>query len=893
MRFVSNGFGATKLVAVLSLLAVCEAAKAQAGLNEAFDWHWGSWRVTVAGNQVIVRRHQAKVLTLTPPAGMEFVKGQWQGPTATLKFQGNSGQGTWFFGLTINGLNLVAQHSFTSPTENTWRWAVVNPNLLRGASSLPASDEWSGLTLFGAVTINIGGFSAQTRWRRTPEGLVAELVYPAGARGFNAQLELRLPPHWFLTEQPQGSAVVHPIDLVQGEFWNLPLIPKPKRLRWGDESFRFGRQVFIFVEDDRFLKAATNLQSYLQTRWLRQVVIRKLSDGMPLERGIVFAKWREGKETSQSLLPDLREGLEVGDLGSEGYALVASSKGVWVFAPDPDGAFWAAQTIKQLVRLTDDGALIVPGVFIHDFPDFAFRGVHIVLDDYSPELHGRLIEQVFAPLKFNKIVMQVDHIKWERHPEIWQPWSLSKESVRELLRKAEANNMEVIPLLPTLSHCEYLFGSLAGGSPKVNAEIAEDPTTAYLYCPNLERTYRTVFDLLGELIELFKPRWVHIGHDEVLSRGRFASCVRCQGMQPHFLFAEDVKRLYAFLKERGIGVMMWGDMLLRPDEAFDAAHGGEPHNFWLARRLIPKDIVIVDWHYQPAPRYPSVSVFKREGFEVIGATWRNLQTIVEFSKAAKEAGALGMLQTTWTGFGNNRNALRDFPDQFSAYVVAAEQFWNATESALSRGYSAWNIFETLWRGPTVQPMGGFIVDLSPAANLTIAKLLGVPPSQISGSRRWLNRRLFWLAAGEDGSLRAIALRGAWLTGAPDEVVLEVNEPATEITFVHATDIPVEENTLVGGYEILLEGDRKVAIPLRYGQQIRALTDDRPLQDLRASFAWRWKTAKGTVSLNALTVSLDSESVVQKIRFYSTSEEAAPLLVAVTGVSSAPFAEALP
>jgi len=66
-----------------------------------------------------------------------------------------------------------------------------------------------------------------------------------------------------------------------------------------------------------------------------------------------------------------------------------------------------------------------------------------------------------------------------------------------------------------------------------------------------------------------------------------------------------------------------------------------------------------------------------------------------------------------------------------------------------------------------------------------------------------------------------------------------------------------------------------------------------LQDLRASFAWRWKTAKGTVSLNALTVSLDSESVVQKIRFYSTSEEAAPLLVAVTGVSSAPFAEALP
>lgn len=849
--------------------------------NTSFNWHWGSWQISVIDNQIVVRRHQVKVLTLVPPLGMEFKRGSWRGQTANLKFQGVSSEGTWFVGLTTNSLNLVAQNSFQhNPKSNTWRWAIVNPNLFRGANNLPSSDQWSGMTIFGLVMLDIVGSNAQTRWHQTSEGLVAELIYPLEAKDFNAQLEMRLPPNWLIAERTKGRAIVHSVDLVQGEFWDFPIVPKPRRLLWGDGIFRLGRKVYLFLSDESFIKAATNLKNYLQSQWLRQVIFCRWSNGSTLERGIIFARYNS---PLKERMPE-KEIMPPEELPKEGYALFVSAHGVWIFASDPDGAFWAVQTLKQLFRLSDDGALVVPSVFVLDFPDFNFRGVHVVLDAHSPEMHGKLIERVFSPLKFNKIVMQVDHLKWESHPEIWQPWSIPKESVKDLLKKVEASNMEAIPLLPTLSHCEYLFGSLAGGLPKVNLEIAEDPTTSYLYCPNLEQTYRIVFDLLGELLELFKPKWVHIGHDEVLSRGQFASCIRCKGMQPHFLFAEDVKRIYGFLKERGVRVMMWGDMLLRPDEAFDAAHGGEPFNFWLARKQIPRDIIIVDWHYQPALRYPSVKVLKQEGFEVIGATWRNQRNIAEFIKAAKEAGALGMLQTTWTGFGNNKNALRDFPDQFAAYVFAADRFWNASQSSLPE-YSAWSIFENLWLRPLIQPMSGFVIDLSPIANLKIAKILSLPNQQVVGNRRWLNRRLFWLPSDENGSLKALALKSAWLSGAPDEVILEVNESASELNFIHSTDIQTEENALIGGYEILLEGDRKIAVPIRYGQQIRALKDNRPLSDMKASIAWIWKTAVGNVSLNALTVSLESETVVQKIRFYSVHEESSPLLFAVTGVSS--------
>jgi hypothetical protein len=64
-----------------------------------------------------------------------------------------------------------------------------------------------------------------------------------------------------------------------------------------------------------------------------------------------------------------------------------------------------------------------------------------------------------------------------------------------------------------------------------------------------------------------------------------------------------------------------------------------------------------------------------------------------------------------------------------------------------------------------------------------------------------------------------------------------------------------------------------------------LTDLQPLKDARASFAWSWTTTKGKVSLTALTVPLEAERTIQRIRFYSVNSEAAPMLVAVTGVSS--------
>lgn len=875
-----------------------------ASAEPSFEWHWGNWQVIVSGEKVQVRYRRAPIAVLTPPPGVNFREGGGRLSVVILRWHSSGGEGVWTIGATPTNLTVIAQHPLLAMTVSpfSWHWVTLNPNLLSRATMLPSGERWLGTTVFGKVRIALGGAGAQVRWQSLPQAFCAELLYSSGITQLTAQLEMGLPPHWLVAEPVTGEPSVHPMDLVQGEFWDGPIIPQPQWFRWGDFSFRLARKVTLFVSPEGdYERAAEHLRRDLQERWLRQVTVRQWTPDMsslsithhpslPSERGIVIAPHHSLRDMVAEIEPMLRH-----ELPPEGYALAATPQGIWILSAGSQGAFWGVQTLKQLFRLTEDGGLIVPCVFIRDYPDFSFRGVHIVADDYSPEFHTRLIERVLAPLKFNRLIVQLDHLKWERHPELWQPWSLPKDGAKRLQQVAEANGMEVIPLLPTLSHCEYLFVTTPDGKGRVNLDIAENPEVPYSYCPNLERSYQLIFDLLDEVLTLFNPRWVHIGHDELTNqRRRFGQCIRCQGMPPSHLFASDVQRLYDFLKGRGVGVMMWGDMLLRPDEASDAAHGGEPFNFWLARQLIPKDIIILDWHYQPAPHYPSIRSLKEEGFSVIGATWRNPLNIFGFSRAAKDAGAWGMVQTTWTGFGNNRNSLRESPDQFAAYVTAAENFWSVGKPLPKRsGYSAQAIFETLWREKVIQPTGGFVVDLTPAANIYLAKLLGASPSTVQGNRRWWNRRLFWLPADEQGSVKGLALRSVWLEGSPDEITLSLNERAAELTFIHACGFAVSDEKTVGSYEIQLANGNEIAVPLVYGHNIRALTDSRPLRDLKAFVAWHWTTPKGTATLTALTVPLPSEQEVKGIRFFATDNEAAPILVALTGVAPEGITEEAP
>ena len=130
---------------------------------------------------------------------------------------------------------------------------------------------------------------------------------------------------------------------------------------------------------------------------------------------------------------------------------------------------------------------------------------------------------------------------------------LSQNLVREICAYLRAHGLEPIPECPSLSHCDYL---LAG-----RTDFAECPADPYpdAYCPSNPKSYEALFRVLDEVIDVFEPKVLHIGHDEYYVYGM---CDKCKGKSAAKIFADDIKKIYGYLSERGIRLMLWAEKLL-------------------------------------------------------------------------------------------------------------------------------------------------------------------------------------------------------------------------------------------------------------------------------------------------------------------------------------------
>jgi len=73
--------------------------------------------------------------------------------------------------------------------------------------------------------------------------------------------------------------------------------------------------------------------------------------------------------------------------------------------------------------------------------------------------------------------------------------------------------------------------------------------------------------------------------------------------------------------------------------------------------MVPKDIVMCDWHYEAA--HPSATYFALEGFPVVSSPWRKTSVALRQldqiratrmnASPVVAARMLGMLHTTWCG----------------------------------------------------------------------------------------------------------------------------------------------------------------------------------------------------------------------------------------------------
>jgi hypothetical protein len=409
-------------------------------------------------------------------------------------------------------------------------------------------------------------------------------------------------------------------------------------------------------------------------RVLRERLGAQVGQGAVRYHDQPWAALRIGEQSFGSFPPFLNGKKPRWASNPEGYRLDASAGRIEIVAPTARGAFYGLQTLTQLLKPHSD-RITMRAAVIEDWPALGFRGAHWFPSASGVGFHRKLIQRVMAPHKLNYAVIQCEAAKWDSHPEIAAPNSISRKDLRALVDLCRENYIEPIPLINCPGHAQWLFRN------NQNLHLAEDAATPYAYCVSHPESDVVIKEILTEAIEVFRARYVHLGHDEVTLRGRFPSpdCPRCQGRSATELVLENARRLSAWLKERKIQPVIWGDMLLAKGESADgSAHAPNLAEAQERRAGVPREAIIADWHYGQGDQYPSLNLFRKQGLKTIAVTWDKPLNIYHFARAARRSRSMGLLQSTWCGYFPDGNVLRgaSFP-QFSAFILAAEYAWSA------------------------------------------------------------------------------------------------------------------------------------------------------------------------------------------------------------------------
>ncbi len=671
------------------------------------------------------------------------------------------------------------------------------------------------------------------------------------------------------------------------------VIPEPQQMKLTDADFPLDRNTPIVVGEYAFSEDYRGAQSFAEEVKLlygfEPKIIRE-GEAKPGAPMILVGEAALNKTLAEAAK---QEGVSAPDK-DEGYALKVTPNRVLVLGHDRAGSFYGMQTLKQLVKASDKGVAI-QGCEISDWPSLRFRGVHLFTGNRAYDFHRKLIDRILTRYKMNNIILEVDFMKWHSAPEIAVPFSEDQADVKREIDYARRNFIEVNPLLQSLGHCDHLF--MAGK----NRDIAENPDRPYAYCPSNPRTYPYVFKLYDEAVKLFdNPKFVHIGHDEVTEPGGFPRDAECKKRTAEQIFVDDTLKVREHLAKSGARVMMWGDMMLSRGDSPDATNAKSPETAKWIRDQLPKDVVITDWHYAAAKpeAYKSLGIFMGEGHDTIAATWYTPANIEAFANEAKAVGAMGLLQTTWSGFNSTEDNLKGCFNQFSAIILAAEYAWNSGRTDLEHlPYSADEEFRRAWNpGPIdVTPRKGFTLDLSPAYNTSLADTpehigwMGLGPDHDlsaapTGETR-IRGDLFKLA-GATTDLSCIRLASALDTDAscPSSVTIAVNRKAKSLLFLHTCEWRDAAKRKVGSYKIDYADGSSVTIDLAYGVNIVSWNDQRSLAGAERVWGGRTRDDERVSLVRMQWDNPHPEKPIKSIEFTSARTEAGPVLVAISGLN---------
>lgn len=281
------------------------------------------------------------------------------------------------------------------------------------------------------------------------------------------------------------------------------------------------------------------------------------------------------------------------------------------------------------------------------------------------------IDKELPSRKVNTLFLLIDYrYQFTSHPELTDTEALSKADVKRLVQACQQHKIRIIPQINLLGHQSW--ASTPNKLMKVYPQFDETPWVKFpekdkyvwpnadklyckSYCPLAPGLHEVLFGVIDELCDVFETNAFHAGMDEVFYLGE-DKCPRCGGRDKAELFAGEVTAIHDHLAQKGRETWIWGDRLLDGKTTGLGEWEASYNNTYRAIDMIPKDVVICDWHYDRPDK--TAVLFAMKGFRVVTCPWRNpahgviqVKDIVRFrqeSTPEMKERFYGIVETTWS-----------------------------------------------------------------------------------------------------------------------------------------------------------------------------------------------------------------------------------------------------
>jgi hexosaminidase len=435
----------------------------------------------------------------------------------------------------------------------------------------------------------------------------------------------------------------------------IKLIPKPEKSVFSGESIELssGWKICVDIKDEDDAYAASLISKEVKDcfGWDWKTITEKP------EKNFILIKKGAGDKKEPKLFRE------------QGYLLNMEKDRIIIEAPSATGRFYGAQTLRQIFRNAEKH--LIPVAEIKDYPSLEWRGLS---DDISRGQVSMVhdFRNIIRQLAFYKVNLYQPYIedmfRFETDPEIGKSrGAITKSEMAEMLFEAKRNHVILCPVFECLGHQDRL---LSIPHNRKYSEITDPDKEPWSFSPVNEDAYQFVIKLIDEIAESTPSQFFHIGGDESWDVGKGSSKNAVQEKGKGRVHAEYFSRLHKHLKKKhGKQMMLYADMINRHPEAL---------------KYMPKDCIMVDWHYSKNADFSTVKKLKDAGFKNVVTSpglwsWKNyypnysygIKNMAKAADVAREEGLMGCITSSW----GDRGAENLRENNWLGYAYSAAAGW--------------------------------------------------------------------------------------------------------------------------------------------------------------------------------------------------------------------------